>query len=145
MSVGPRTLLGFDYGLKRIGVAVGQELTGTASPVKTLHLTGGQVDWKAIEQLIDEWQPDALIVGLPLNMDGSEHEMTAAARRFGRRLHGRFDLPIYEVDERLSSIAAEERLQEGAGRRGRKRGHSERIDQEAAQIILQTWLNEQHH
>ncbi|GAB4345893.1 MAG: Holliday junction resolvase RuvX [Gammaproteobacteria bacterium] len=141
MSVAPRTFLGFDYGERRIGVAVGQELTGTASPLTTLHRVGDRIDWKTIEKLIDEWRPDALVVGLPLNMDGSEHEMTAAARRFGRRLHGRFGLPVYEVDERLSSIEAEKAL--GSEGRGGKRAAKQTVDRIAAQIILQTWLDEQ--
>ncbi len=143
MSVEPRTLLGFDFGLKRIGVAVGQELTGTASPLETLTTTHSGIDWDEIQRLIDEWKPHALVVGLPLNMDGSEHEMTAAARQFARRLQGRYGLPVYEVDERLSSIAAEERLQEEAKKRFHRRNGRGRIDREAAQIILQTWLNEQ--
>jgi len=143
VSVEPRTLLGFDYGLKRIGVAVGQELTGTASPLETLTTTQTGIDWGEIERLIDEWKPHALVVGLPLNMDGSEHDMTLAARKFARRLQGRYGLPVYEVDERLSSIAAEEHIHDDVKRRLNRRNGRGRIDREAAQIILQTWLNEQ--
>ena len=143
MNGGPRTLLGFDYGLKRIGIAVGQELTGTASPLETLTASANGIDWGAIQHLIAEWKPHALVVGLPLNMDGTEHEMTTAARQFAARLRNKYGLPVYEVDERLSSIAAEERLQADPAKRSQRKDRRDRIDREAAQIILQTWLNEQ--
>ncbi len=139
MTARPRTLLGFDYGLKRIGVAVGQELTRTANALETLHVPESGIDWSAIGALIDEWQAEALVVGIPLNMDGSEHEMTLAARRFARRLQGRYRLPVYEIDERLSSVEAEHALR-ARGERRHRRGE---VDREAAQVILQTWLNEQ--
>lgn len=142
MTTRPRTLLGFDYGLKRIGVAVGQELTGTANPLETLRVPDSGIDWDAIRRLIDEWQADALVVGVPLNMDGTEHEMTLAARRFARRLQGRYGLPVYEIDERLSSVEAAHALRRRGLRPTRGQRHGE-IDQEAAQVILQTWLNEQ--
>lgn len=142
MTARPRTLLGFDYGLKRIGVAVGQELTGTANPLETLQVPGKGVDWEAVGRLIREWQADALVVGIPLNMDGTEHDMTHAARRFARRLQGRYGLPVYEIDERLSSVEAEHRLRQRGRRPAQGRGRGE-IDREAAQLILQSWLNEQ--
>ncbi len=141
MSARPRTALGFDFGLKRIGVAVGQELTGTATALETLRVGSGGIDWSAIARLIDEWRPQALIVGLPLNMDGSEHAMTVAARGFGQRLQGRFPAPVYYVDERLSSIEAAETLRrEGEGRR---LGRDDVLDGIAAMHILETWLREQ--
>lgn len=142
MTARPRTLLGFDYGLKRIGVAVGQELTGTANPLQTLTVGDGGIDWTAIGRLIAEWQADALVVGVPFNMDGSEHDMTLAARRFARRLAGRYGLPVYEIDERLSSVEAAHALREQGQRPGRRRQPGT-IDRQAAQIILQTWLDEQ--
>jgi len=143
-SSGTRTLLGFDYGTKRIGVAVGQELTGTANALSTLNARNGQPDWPAIAALIDQWQPDALVVGLPLNMDGTEHELTVAARRFGERLRGRYNLPVFYCDERLSSIAAEEALADSDLPR-HKRRQRERVDQVAARIILQAWLEQQRN
>jgi len=141
----PQTLLGFDYGLRRIGVAVGQELTGTASALTTLSNSDSGPDWLVITRLIKEWQADALVVGIPLNMDDSEHEMTHAARRFARQLQGRYGLPVYEADERLSSMEAEQvMIAQNIRSPNRKRQqHRARIDREAAQIILQTWLNEQ--
>ncbi|MEJ2508927.1 MAG: Holliday junction resolvase RuvX [Gammaproteobacteria bacterium] len=141
---GTRTLLGFDFGTKRIGVAVGQELTGTANALTTLQAHDGRPDWNALAGLIEQWQPDALVVGLPLNMDGTEHEVTVAARRFGERLRGRYNLPVFYCDERLSSIAAEQTLA-GSTLSRRKRQRREMVDQVAAQIILQAWLEQQRN
>lgn len=134
MSVAARTLLGFDYGLKRIGVAVGQELTGTASALTTISARDGKPDWEAIGRLIDEWRPDAVVVGLPLNMDGSDHELSRRARRFGNQLHGRYNLPAHFIDERLSSLEAEALLKGLSRRKGD-------IDKLAARVILETWLS----
>lgn len=133
----PRILLGFDFGSKRIGVAVGQELTRSARALVTLNNRNGAPDWEAITRLITEWQPAAMVVGLPLNLDGSDHEITRLARRFGNRLSGRYNLPVYTMDERLSSAEAEAQLAE--------QGRYEKadVDKLAAQLILQGWL-EQH-
>ena len=127
-----QTLLGFDYGQKRTGVAVGQTLTGTARALTTLNSRNGKPDWPGIEALLEEWQPDALVVGVPVHMDGTEQPMTEAARKFARQLQGRFNLPVHEAEERLSSDAAEAEL-----------GHAHdkaAIDREAARIILEDWL-----
>lgn len=133
-TVRPRTLLGFDFGGKRIGVAVGQTLTGTASALTTVNMTQQKPDWDAISSLIQEWQPQALIVGIPLTMTGETQPLTDRAKAFARKLEGRYHLPVYGVDERLSSRAARESLQSSYG-----------IDPEAAKIILETWLAEQHN
>lgn len=133
----PRTLLAFDYGRRRIGVAVGQELTGSATALETLPARDGQPDWDSVTRLIKEWQPNACVIGLPVNMDGTEHELAPLVRRFGNRLHGRYNLPIYFIDERLSSHEAEQRLREGQTR-GRVR--KEDIDREAARLILLSFL-----
>lgn len=135
----PQTLLGFDFGARRIGVAVGQRITGTARALTTLAARDGQPDWTHIEQLIVTWQPDALVVGQPLQLDGTASAVTEAAERFARRLHGRFRLPVYLQDERLSSHAAEHWRNTGAGEI--TRGGD--LDQIAAQIILQDWLDSQ--
>ena len=108
----PRVVLGFDFGEKRIGVAVGQELTGTARGITTLTSKNRQPDWEAISRLIEEWRPDLLVVGHPLHMDGSEQPLTHLAYRFGNRLSGRYNLPVERVDERLSSYEAELELSE---------------------------------
>ena len=139
-AVAARTLLCFDYGLKRIGVAVGQELTGTASALTTVAARDGKPDWDAISRLFEEWRPDAVVVGLPLNMDGTDHELSRRARRFGNQLHGRYNLPAHLIDERLSSLEAESLLKGGLRQKAR---HKEDIDKLAAQVILETWLAEQ--
>lgn len=138
MSAGEHlTLLGFDFGTRRIGVAVGQTVTGTARPLTTLNAQHGQPNWDEVSALIREWQPAALVLGVPVHMDGSEHERTDAARRFGDQLNGRYGLPVHWVDERLSSEEAERQL------KNRGSGESKPdIDAVAAQVILQTWLDQ---
>ena len=138
-------VLGFDFGRQRIGVATGQCLTGTAQALTTLHSVQQKPDWDAIEKLILDWKPDALVIGIPYHLDGKENDMTRAARRFGRQLHGRFRLPVFEMDERLSSSEAESeirRLRQEGLRKKTARGDVDRI---AAQIILQAWLQQQEH
>ncbi len=132
----PCTLLGFDYGTKHIGVAVGQQITHTATALETLSLRHNKPDWEAISRLVAEWQPAALVIGLPLSRDGSENAVSRAARRFGHQLHERYRLPVHTIDEHLSSHAAEQLAGKAPGRRVRGA-----IDKLAAQVILQTWLD----
>ena len=128
-----RTILCFDYGTARIGVASGQTLTRTATALAVLRNTKhGQPDWDHIHALLTEWKPDTVIVGLPLNMDGTPSEMSARAEKFGRQLHGRFGVTIEMFDERLSSYAA---------RQGAQHHHANPVDHEAARLILESWLN----
>ncbi|MDH3309124.1 MAG: Holliday junction resolvase RuvX [Gammaproteobacteria bacterium] len=134
-----RSFLAFDYGEKYIGVAVGSSHRRVAEPVTTLRGSAKNPDWSGVSRLIDEWHPDALIVGLPLNMDGSDNPMTRAARAFGLRLKERYNLPVHMVDERLSTLAARDILNE-AGVPMRR--HKSRLDKLAAQTILQAFLNE---
>lgn len=134
-----RTLIGFDFGMKNIGIAVGQELTHTANPLTVIKAREGIPDWQQVADLLDQWKPDLLIVGLPLNMDGSEQEMTSAARRFGNRLNGRFNIPVEWQDERLSSFEALEQLGIQSKMQSNKRGDVDRV---SAQLILQSWLNQ---
>jgi putative Holliday junction resolvase len=129
------TLLGFDFGQHRIGVAVGQELTGTATALVTLRSRNGKPDWDMIAELIRTWRPDALVVGLPLHADGSESGFTRNVKRFIRQLEDRYKLPVHPMDERLSSYAAVQREIEG-GFELKSRG----IDAVAAKEILQSWL-----
>jgi putative holliday junction resolvase len=133
------TVLAFDYGLKQIGVAVGNTLLGTTRSVAVLRARDGIPDWTALEALVTEWQPDLLVVGDPLNMDGSVSELATRARKFGRRLHGRLGLPVTMTDERLSSYAAKEE-QRRQGHRGDYKAVP--VDSYAAELILQTWLRE---
>ena len=124
------TALAFDYGERRIGVAVGQTRTRTAQALVTLRVRNGQIDWPAIAKLVAQWQPQQLVVGLPTTEDGQPHVNTAPIARFARRLHGRFALPVAFVDERLSSYAASEDPD------SRRVG----LDAVAARLILETWL-----
>lgn len=131
--------LGFDVGSKRIGVAVGESITGHARPLSCLAASNATPDWTAVAKLIDEWQPVGLVVGLPRHDDGSASEMTRSAERFARRLEGRFGLPVHTIDERLSSREADERL----AARGKHNKHSRRDgerDSVAASVILETWF-----
>lgn len=132
------TLLGFDFGTCNIGVAVGQCITCSVSPLSTLKAKNGIPNWHQIAVLIEEWRPDAIVVGIPFNMDGSESDMSRRARKFGKRLHGRFNLPFYEADERLSSFEAKDRASK-LGHHGHYK--SRPIDGLAAQVILESWLN----
>jgi len=132
------TLLGFDYGTRKIGVAVGQSLTCTATPLETLRLINQKPDWERIGKLIEEWQPEALIVGLPLNVDDGETDATEPARRFSRQLEGRFRLKVYMADERFTSFEARDRL-------GHKAKRHEDYDAVAAKLILETWLNDRNN
>ncbi len=125
-----RTALGFDYGARRIGVAVGQTVTHTASPLATLAARDGQPDWAALAKLVEAWRPNVLVVGLPTTADGAPHALAESIARFARRLEGRFGLKVEYVDERLSSHAAAELARDS--RHG--------VDAHAAALILETWL-----
>ncbi len=135
------TLLAFDFGTRRIGVAVGESLLGEARALKTIDSEANALRFAAIAALIAEWQPVLLVVGLAFAPDGSEHEMTARCRRFAHQLAGRFGLPVTLVDERFSSSAADSRLSaSGLGWQARK----QQVDAVAAQIILQDYFDAQH-
>ena len=133
-----RSVLGFDFGQKRIGIATGQTITKTASPLTTLKSVNDKPDWDSIEQHIKQWKPDALIVGLPTMLDGSETEITLAAKKFSRQLEHRFNLPVFLVDENLSSYAAEEHIKQDMKI---SKHNKHEIDKMAAAIIVQSWLN----
>ena len=132
------TLLGFDFGTRRIGVAVGQTVTATATALTTLTSTGGKPNWLRISQLIDDWQPAALIVGLPYETSGKEADVAPKMKRFARQLQGRYHLPVHLADERLTTRAAWEALGKAAHRDGR------RVDALAAKLIVETWLSTAH-
>ncbi|MTD32884.1 Holliday junction resolvase RuvX [Paludibacterium denitrificans] len=131
------TALAFDFGERRIGVAVGESLLGIAHPLVTIDSNVNDERFAIISQLIDEWHPTDLVVGLPMHGDGTEHAMTQLARRFANRLKGRYRLPVWLVDERLTSVEAEAMLNE-VGLRGRKQKPA--LDQVAARAILTTWF-----
>ncbi len=126
MPTSPRSFLAFDFGLKRVGVAAGNSLTRQATPLRTIAAEG-EPRFAAIGRLIDEWKPDALIVGVPVHPDGTPHDNTRRAQRFARQLHGRYRLPVHEVDERYSTTEAA-----AAGARD--------LDAASAAIILDQYL-----
>ena len=133
------TLLSFDYGRRRIGVAVGQTLTGTASALAVVKVSD-HPDWQAIASLIGQWKPAALIVGLPVAEDGSETPLSREAGDFGRSLQKKHKLNVFYEDERLTSFAAEERFIDARGKGGMRKKDAALKDAMAAQIILENWL-----
>ncbi|MGD9107767.1 MAG: Holliday junction resolvase RuvX [Gammaproteobacteria bacterium] len=134
------TLLGFDFGTKSIGVAVGQTVTKSAKPLTAIKVKDDRPDWPKIIQLIDEWKPDALIVGLPLNMDGSEQAITQVVKKFADDLQRKFNLPVHLVDERLTTVEARAKLFEEQG--GYRALRKPNIDAMAAQVILESWMQQ---
>ena len=132
-----KTLLAFDYGTRNIGVASGQTLTRSANSQSALKAKDGIPDWNQIEKLLKDWQPDLVLVGLPLNMDDSESELSTRARKFANRLHGRFGVKVEMVDERLSSFEAKGEVMERGGSRDYKNNP---VDSIAARLILESWL-----
>lgn len=133
------TFLSFDFGMKRIGTAVGQTLTHTAQPLTTLSARDGIPQWEQIDHLIAEWQPDALVVGIPVNMDGTSHNITNAATRFAKQLRSHYHLIVHHADERLTTKESRSRLYEAGGY---KRLKNAAIDSIAAVIILEAWMQE---
>lgn len=133
------SVLGFDFGTTRMGVAIGQSLLGTARPLAPLKAKDGIPNWDEITKLVEEWQPDAFVIGLPLDMDGTENEMCQRARKFAKRLHGRFNRPYHMMDERLSSYEAKGQVITRGGNRNFKENS---VDGLAAQMILETWFME---
>ena len=123
-------VMGFDYGTKKIGIAIGQQLTNTATPLAIVKASNGKPDWASIEPLVNEWQPKRFVVGLPINMDDSESEMSIMATRFARQLSGRFSLPVDTRDERLSSFEV-------------RHLSKDNIDDLSAVVILESWLRQQ--
>ncbi|MCG8707601.1 Holliday junction resolvase RuvX [Brenneria sp. 4F2] len=136
-----RTILAFDFGTKSIGVAIGQEITRTARPLTAFKAQDGIPDWQKVEKLLSEWQPALVVVGLPLNMDGTEQPLTARARKFANRLHGRFGVQIALHDERLSTVEARADLFERGGFRALDKGS---VDAASAVIILESWFDVQN-
>ena len=132
----PLIVLGFDFGMRRIGVAIGQTITTTARPLTVLDAKDGIPRWKEIGDLISTWQAEALIVGVPYNIDGSDQEISLAAKKFSRRLESKFKLPVHLIDERYSTKTAQSNPEF-------KTNKNAAIDSYAAAIILDAWLQQQ--
>lgn len=134
------TVLAFDFGTRRIGVAIGNTLVRIAHPLTTIAAEANEARFAAIAALIGEWQPGLLVVGRPVHADGTAHETTRRAERFARQLEGRFRLPVVHADERYTTRAADAALSD-AGLRGRERRAAR--DAAAAQLILQAWFDDE--
>lgn len=135
-----KTIIAFDFGTKSIGCAVGQSITATAQALPAFKAQDGIPNWNAIEQCLKQWQPDCVVVGLPLNMDGSEQELTLKAKKFANRLHGRFGVQVHLQDERLTTTEARAEI---FARGGFKALKKDKIDSISACIILESWFEQQ--
>ncbi len=131
-------VMAFDFGTSRIGLAIGQTLTGTTSPLSPISANDGIPNWEQLTSIINEWQPDAIVVGIPLNFDGSISDMAYRARKFANRLHERYKTPCFLMDERLSTAEAKE-IHFAQG--GSDDFKNESVDGIAAQLILESWFN----
>jgi len=127
-------ILGFDFGTQKIGIATGQLITATASPLQTYSYQNKKLNWDYFADLIHQWKPNALVVGLPFQLDNQASETAPRAKRFARQLHGRFNLAVYMVDERLTSMDAKSQL-------GKQAKNPLLVDAMAAKLILETWLS----
>jgi putative Holliday junction resolvase len=136
-----QSVLGFDYGTKSIGIAIGQELTASARPLMSIKAVDGIPKWEEIGKIITEWQPDLIVVGLPLNMDGTEQEITLRAKKFGNRLNGRFGIKVVTQDERLTTADAKARLFEMGGYKALTKGQ---VDAMSAVLIIESYFENQH-
>ena len=133
----PRSLLGFDFGTKSIGVATGQMITQTAQPIAAIKANDGIPNWNVVEKVIEDWKPDLIVVGLPLNMDGTEQPITQRAKKFANRLNGRFGIKIALQDERLTTASAKEFIFEHGGYKALDKG---KVDSVSAALILESWM-----
>ncbi|WP_117233764.1 Holliday junction resolvase RuvX [Vibrio maerlii] len=137
-----RTIMGFDFGTKSIGSAIGQEITGTASPLKAFKANDGIPNWDDIEKQIKEWQPDLIVVGYPTDLHGKAlADITPRAKKFANRLHGRFGLPVEMHDERLSTAEARAELFDMGGYKALSKGN---VDNQSAVVILESWFEAQY-
>jgi len=139
----PRVVLAFDFGKRRIGVACGDTVSRGASPLEAVTAAQGGPRWELVDKLMREWQPDLVVVGLPYNVDGSDSDMTSAARGFAAELKRRFSLEVAMVDERYSSREAQARLKSArASGQRRRRVTPGAVDAESACVILERWFTE---
>jgi len=135
-------IIGFDFGTKYIGISLGDTMIRNARGISSIHRKNKRYDWEQITQLINKWEPAALVVGQPLTLDGKEQEISRLAAKFANQLRGRYNLNVFEVDERLTSRLAQDIIKNTEDKRFAKKKHKDAKDQVAAQIILQTWFDE---
>jgi len=134
-----QSLMGFDFGTKRMGIAMGQRTTQTANGIGCINAKDGKPNWEQLDALVKEWQPDGFVVGLPLNMDGTDSDMSRRANKFANRLHGRYGKPQFTIDERLTTFEAKQEAK-AQGHKGHYK--SDPVDALAAQLILESWLQQ---
>lgn len=134
------TVIAFDFGLKRTGVAVGNTLTGSASPETTLNSVEDKPDWDGISRLVNEWNPSLFVVGMPTELDGTDSPLKARIERFCNQLNGRYNLPVDQENEQFTSIEASRRLKELRQSGRKKKVQKEEVDKLAAAIILENWM-----
>jgi len=134
--------IGIDYGLANIGIAIGQSITKTASALKTIHVNQN-FSWDELDEIIQQWKPSAIIIGKPLTEDGKEQLTTKQTHNFAKKLKKRYQLPIHEVDERYSSMLAQDEFAQARKQGNAKRKHSSNLDAHAAKHILQRWFDSQ--
>ena len=138
------TYLGFDFGLKRIGIATGNADTLTVMPLCTVLNRNGTPDWQPIDNAVQEWKPAGLVVGHPVQTDGANQDITPHACGFARRLGKRYDLPVHRIEEHYSSIMATDLIRDGRQLGTRKKTQRQDIDKIAAAVILERWFTRQH-
>jgi putative Holliday junction resolvase len=139
----PLSLLAIDYGTRKLGVATGQTLTRTAMGIALLNVRNNEPDWPALDKLVAQWKPDAFVVGLPLNMDGTESKMSARVKKFMLSLSARYDKPCHAVDERLSTREARDINRQNAQLLGKKINDRAKVDAMAAQLLLESWFDQE--
>jgi len=137
------TVLTFDFGLKRTGVAVGNTIVGTASPEETLISINGKPDWQGITRLIEKWAPSQIVVGMPKQLNGDDTELSAPIEKFCNQLNGRYDLPVAQANEQYSSIEAGRRLKQVRQAGRKQKVQKEEVDRVAAAIIFENWYQNQ--
>lgn len=138
----PQTLFGIDFGTRKIGVAVGQNVTRTAMGIGVVMVRNGEPDWQALDKLVQQWKPGAFVVGMPLHMDGSESDMSALAEKFALTLTARYQRPCHPMDERLSTRAARDISRSNAELSGKRYNDRANVDAMAAQLLLESWFAE---
>jgi len=129
--------LSFDFGTKNIGIAAGQTITKTATPLKVVHAKNGVPNWHEITALIEQWRPQALVVGIPVALDGTPHRLTTLAQEFADNLHQRYNLPVHEAEERLTTKAARAEIYEAGGYKALQ---TKSVDCAAAVLIFEEWV-----
>jgi putative Holliday junction resolvase len=140
LGTSPLSLLAIDYGTRKLGIATGQTLTRTAMGIALLPVKANTPDWEELDKLVTKWKPDAFVVGIPLNMDGTESDMSTRARRFMAQLTQRYGKPCHEVDERLSTREARDITRRNAELIGKKINDRAKVDALAAQLLLESWF-----